>query len=109
MGWAKELRERGDTLGRVQITRDLELASPSMKWAFHMGLQTHHETESPALSGSQFPLPYRERFGWIISESKPCSNTAREKVLVTIIPAGVAWGHGGVDERKGDIPEAGAK
>lgn len=65
--------------------------------------------QSPALSGSQFPLPYRETFGWITSESQPCSNTAREKVLVTIIPAGVAWGHGVVDERKGDIPEAGAK
>ena len=65
-----------------------------------MGLQTYRETEPPALSGSQFPLPYRERFGWIISESQPCSNTAREKVLVTIILAGVAWGHGVVDERK---------
>ena len=56
MGWAKELRESGDTLGRVQITRDLELASPSMKWAFHMGFRpTMRLSLQPSL-GVSFPF-----------------------------------------------------
>lgn len=70
-----------------------------------MGLQTYSETVSPALSGTQFPHPHRERFGWVISKSHRALKLPERRFWSLLFLPG--WvGDIGTDGRKGNIPEA---
>lgn len=59
-----------------------------------MGLQTYSETECVSSPLWDSVSPSTQGEVWMGHLKEPsCSKTAREKVLVTIIPAGVVWGY----------------